>query len=421
MVNLVMPRYYLIGIVFLSISILLVPLFLVEQQRGAKEPNSVFQSLLATLQASKMKIFDGSKTKSMKVQESIQHVADLAKKVLGSLEDTKASLDSQLASVKSKYSESESRAVEKMDEQAENAMEKIKDTNEILQAWGDSTKEKLFAKMRTIEKEASEKVLSLGEGARQKIWDAGETAKGGFESLKEGAKEKIWDAGETAKGGFESLKEGAKEKIWDAGETAKGGFESLKEGAKEKIWDAGEIAKGGFESLKEGAKEKIWDAGETAKGGFDSFYDFNSKEGCELEKSKPTLNFNDDFSSQHLWKLLKSSYLPIIESVSMDQQFRQMQPRETSMESKVMERFPSNLPYERITKIHKPFTSQPNTDPNGNPKVRSVSPDFVSAQFQQPQGVLEFHKKIEEIHGRFRFIPALQELQMFQGQRHWTL
>jgi len=377
MVNLVMPRYYLIGIVFLSISILLVPLFLVEQQRGAKEPNSVFQSLLATLQASKMKIFDGSKTKSMKVQESIQHVADLAKKVLGSLEDTKASLDSQLASVKSKYSESESRAVEKMDEQAENAMEKIKDTNEILQAWGDSTKEKLFAKMRTIEKEASEKVLSLGEGARQKIWDAGETAKGGFESLKEGAKEKIWDAGETAKGGFESL--------------------------------------------KEGAKEKIWDAGETAKGGFDSFYDFNSKEGCELEKSKPTLNFNDDFSSQHLWKLLKSSYLPIIESVSMDQQFRQMQPRETSMESKVMERFPSNLPYERITKIHKPFTSQPNTDPNGNPKVRSVSPDFVSAQFQQPQGVLEFHKKIEEIHGRFRFIPALQELQMFQGQRHWTL
>jgi hypothetical protein len=355
MVNLVMPRYYLIGIVFLSISILLVPLFLVEQQRGAKEPNSVFQSLLATLQASKMKIFDGSKTKSMKVQESIQHVADLAKKVLGSLEDTKASLDSQLASVKSKYSESESRAVEKMDEQAENAMEKIKDTNEILQAWGDSTKEKLFAKMRTIEKEASEKVLSLGEGARQKIWDAGETAKGGFESL------------------------------------------------------------------KEGAKEKIWDAGETAKGGFDSFYDFNSKEGCELEKSKPTLNFNDDFSSQHLWKLLKSSYLPIIESVSMDQQFRQMQPRETSMESKVMERFPSNLPYERITKIHKPFTSQPNTDPNGNPKVRSVSPDFVSAQFQQPQGVLEFHKKIEEIHGRFRFIPALQELQMFQGQRHWTL
>jgi len=399
MVNLVMPRYYLIGIVFLSISILLVPLFLVEQQRGAKEPNSVFQSLLATLQASKMKIFDGSKTKSMKVQESIQHVADLAKKVLGSLEDTKASLDSQLASVKSKYSESESRAVEKMDEQAENAMEKIKDTNEILQAWGDSTKEKLFAKMRTIEKEASEKVLSLGEGARQKIWDAGETAKGGFESLKEGAKEKIWDAGEIPKGGFESLKEGAKEKIWDAGETAKGGFESL----------------------KEGAKEKIWDAGETAKGGFDSFYDFNSKEGCELEKSKPTLNFNDDFSSQHLWKLLKSSYLPIIESVSMDQQFRQMQPRETSMESKVMERFPSNLPYERITKIHKPFTSQPNTDPNGNPKVRSVSPDFVSAQFQQPQGVLEFHKKIEEIHGRFRFIPALQELQMFQGQRHWTV
>jgi len=377
MVNLVMPRYYLIGIVFLSISILLVPLFLVEQQRGAKEPNSVFQSLLATLQASKMKIFDGSKTKSMKVQESIQHVADLAKKVLGSLEDTKASLDSQLASVKSKYSESESRAVEKMDEQAENAMEKIKDTNEILQAWGDSTKEKLFAKMRTIEKEASEKVLSLGEGARQKIWDAGETAKGGFESLKEGAKEKIWDAGETAKGGFESL--------------------------------------------KEGAKEKIWDAGETAKGGFDSFYDFNSKEGCELEKSKPTLNFNDDFSSQHLWKLLKSNYLPILESVSMDQQFEQMQPRETSTESKVMERVPSNLPYERITKIHKPFTSQPNTDPNGNPKVRSVSPDFVSAQFQQPQGVLEFHKKIEEIHGRFRFIPALQELQMFQGQRHWTL
>jgi len=380
MVNLVMPRYYLIGIVFLSISILLVPLFLVEQQRSAKEPNSVFQSLLAILQASKMKIFDGSKTKSMKVQESIQHAADLAKKAVDSLEVMKASLDSQLASVKSKYSDSDSRAVEKMDEQTENAMEKIKDTNQILQTWGDSTKEKLFSKMQTIEKEASEKVLSLGEGTRQKIWDAGETAKGGFESLKEGAKEKIWDAGETAKGGFESLKEGAKEKIWDAGETAKGGFESLKEGAKEKIW-----------------------------------------EGCNLEESEPTLNFNDDFSSQHLWKLLKSNYLPILESVSMDQQFEQMQPRETSTESKVMERVPSNLPYERITKIHKPFTSQPNTDPNGNPKVRSVSPDFVSAQFQQPQGVLEFHKKIEEIHGRFRFIPASQELQMFQGQRHWTV
>jgi len=336
MVNLVMPRYYLIGIVFLSISILLVPLFLVEQQRSAKEPNSVFQSLLAILQASKMKIFDGSKTKSMKVQESIQHAADLAKKAVDSLEVMKASLDSQLASVKSKYSDSDSRAVEKMDEQTENAMEKIKDTNQILQTWGDSTKEKLFSKMQTIEKEASEKVLSLGEGTRQKIWDAGETAKGGFESLKEGAKEKIW-------------------------------------------------------------------------------------EGCNLEESEPTLNFNDDFSSQHLWKLLKSNYLPILESVSMDQQFEQMQPRETSTESKVMERVPSNLPYERITKIHKPFTSQPNTDPNGNPKVRSVSPDFVSAQFQQPQGVLEFHKKIEEIHGRFRFIPASQELQMFQGQRHWTV